>query len=219
VYGGQQLEIYSTEVGLQIHAKFSALESRLGKGRRAKGMIRYQWQECLPFLDRVYGGICLPQVFCVSLFSASKNVEVSFTDDVIFRRDKKGLFQLVVLLSDATDLGAIRKDLTGLDTLSGHYVLPHEVTTIIQACEVDVLPLQVGKDVYRLATLASLPHPTCSAKGDPAPQHYDLYQMRRDLHAKRFAIVRPDVFLYVACDSVEHLKNICSGIRKKLGAS
>lgn len=193
------------------------LNRMLEKGPRASGMIKYQWEAGLPFLGNAYGGICLPQVYCAPISSTSKNLGVSFTDDVIFRNNKKGLFQLLVLLDDVTHLDVAREAVSSLNALSGPFVFPNEATFIVQKSDLDVLPSCITDDVYRLATAAEFSSSDLLCKGRPAPKYYDMYQMGRDLHHKRFAIVRPDYFVYAACDTVEQLRNICNGIPQTVG--
>jgi hypothetical protein len=208
---GNTWRFWSLKLLFSFMRMIPPLNRILEKGPRAKGMMRYEWQEGFPFLRNACGGRSLPQVFCAPV-SSSKNVEVGFTDDVIFRKDKRGIFQLAVLLENAIDIESTRKAITGLDILSDSFILPHEATFIIQRSEVDVLHSNVGNDVYRLATADEFIASETLCRGRSAPQYYDMYQMKRDL-CKRFTIVRPDYFLYAACDSVEELKDICAGIR------
>ena len=189
----------------------------LEKGPRAKGMIRYEWQEGLPFIGNSCGGICLPQVVCTPVLSTSKRLEMCFTDDIIFRKGKKGIFQLVVLLENAADIKLAREAIAGLDILSANFILPSEVTFIIQKSEVGVFHSDISNDVYRLATAEEFAASETLCKGRPAPRYYDMYQMRKDLRRKRFVIVRPDYFLYAACDTDEQLKEISSSIRQIVG--
>jgi len=41
--------------------------------------------------------------------------------------------------------------------------------------------------------------------------------MKKDLHGKSFAIVRPNHFLYAACDMPDQLDQISMGIQQTLG--
>jgi hypothetical protein len=189
----------------------------LEKGPRWEGLIQYKWQNGLPFLGDAYGGITLPQVYCSPVSSSLKHLEVSFTDDVIFRKDKKGMFQLVVLLQSLGELEAARKALASLEKLSNHYVLPNEATFIVQASKLNVVPTDIGNNVFRLATADEFASIESLCSGRPVPQYYDMYRMRKELHSKSFAIVRPDRFLYAACDTAEQLQTICKGIQSTLG--
>jgi hypothetical protein len=180
-------------------------------------MIRYSWKEGLPFLGDAHGGICLPQVYCAPLFKHPKDIGVSFTDDIIFARQKVGIFQLVVLLETLEDLEHARSALHGLRKQPRFYVLPEETTFILQAPQVNILQPNIGDDVFRLATADEFASNELLCRGRPVPHYYDMYQMKKDLHGKRFVIVRPDRFVYAACDTADQLESICENIPKVLG--
>ena len=76
---------------------------------------------------------------------------------------------------------------------------------------------EVDEDVFRLATAEEFAADEIMCKARPAPQYYDMYQLKKDLHGKRFVIVRPDRFVYAACDTAAQLNSICEGIPKSLG--
>jgi hypothetical protein len=194
-----------------------SLNRTLEKGPRAKGMIRYAWKEGLPFLGEAHGGICLPQVYCAPLFKHPKDIGVSFTDDIIFGRHKVGIFQLVVLLESLQDLEHARIALHGLRKQPRIYVLPEETTFILQAPQVSILQPNIGDDVFRLATADEFASNELLCRGRPVPQYHDMYQMKKDLRGKRFVIVRPDRFVYAACDTAAQLESICENIPKILG--
>jgi hypothetical protein len=187
------------------------------KGPRAEGMIRYKWQKGLPFVGDANGGISLPQVYCAPVSPSMKHLGVSFTDDEIFRKGKKGIFQLVVLLKNLSELGAAREALSGLEKLQSHFVIPQEATFIVQTSKIEVLPADVGSDVFRLATADEFLSTESLCKFRPAPQYYNMYQMRESLHGSTFVIVRPDRVIYAACKTAEQLKRICDGIPQILG--
>lgn len=193
-----------------------SLNRWLELGPRRGGMIRYQWQDDLPFLEGS-GGACLPQVYCAPIDLASKSSEVQFTDDLIFRRDKLGLFQIVVLLNSLSELAAARRSILDLhNRLSNEYVQANETTFIVQTAEVNPCA-GVGADVFRLATGSEFAANERLCKGRPPPLYYDMYQMTKDLRGKRFAIVRPDRFVYATCDTAEQMAQICEGIQGTLG--
>jgi len=187
------------------------------RGPRRDGMIRYHWEEGLPFLDDSCGGRSLPQVYFSPVTSSSKVLEVMFTDDVIFQKSKKGMFQLVVLLEDLTELKGIRKSLLGIDEAFKNYLLAEETTFIVQKSVVNDVPIDVGNDVFRLATADKFAATEALCKGRPTPRYYDAYRMKKDLDGKAFAIVRPDRFLYAACDTADELHTIARGMRQRIG--
>jgi hypothetical protein len=214
---GSSWKFAVTKLVLQLMQLAPPLNRMLEKGPRAAGPIRYKWQNGLPFLGNAYGGITIPQVYCYPVSSSLKDLGVSFTDDVIFQRDKKGMFQLVVSLESHADLDAARKALPNLDTLSGNYIIPHEATFILHTSEVKEVPADIGNDVWRLATADEFVNTSDLCKGRPAPEYYDMFQIRKALYGKSFAIVRPDRFLYAACDTAQQLQTICGGIQQTLG--
>jgi hypothetical protein len=185
-------------------------------GPRWEGMTRYKWREGLPFLPNFRGGISLPQVYCAPIDLGSKDLQVTFTDDVIFRPGKEGLFQIVVLLESRSELDEARRALQKLVKLPEKYIVASEATFIVQNSE----PRRhhdIGTDVYRLATATDFCSSGSLCNGRPIPLYYDMYRMKKDLGGKRFAIVRPDRFLYAACDTVKDLQHICEGIQHTLG--
>ncbi len=180
-------------------------------------MIQYKWQEGLPFLKDSYGGISLPQVYCAPVMSCGKNRKVMFTDDVIFPEGKKGMFQVVVLLKSLADLRLTQESLLGIDKLSQNYVIADEATFIVQQWEVKENESGLGHSVFRLATADEFAATADLCKDRPVPLYYDMHRMEKDLLGMTFAIVRPDRFVYAACDAREKLHEICAGIRKNLG--
>jgi hypothetical protein len=206
--------VYSTAVPLP--AAHTTVEPHFRKGPRMEGMIRYKWEAGLPFLGHAHGGACLQQVYCAPLSTDQEHLEVTFTDDVIFRSDKKDTFQLVVLLKSLAELDERREALSEVDELPGRFVLDLEATFIIETAEVKAELSGIGNGVFRLATAEEFASSElCNRR--PPPKNYDMYQIRKDLGGKTFIIVRPDRFIYAACDTVEELKTICEGIQKTLG--
>jgi hypothetical protein len=60
--------------------------------------MRYQYQSGMPFLPQYGGGVCFPQVYCISLNGAQNAGRVTFTDDLIYAPLKEGLCQVMVWL-------------------------------------------------------------------------------------------------------------------------
>ena len=180
-------------------------------------MITYKWRNGLPFVNDSYGGLNLPQVYCTPVSSSSKSLEVMFTDDAIFHKRKQGLFQLLVLLENLADVKAIRKSLLAIESLSSQTFLPEEATFMFQKPEAENVPTDIGSDVFRIATAEEFTATESLCKNRPAPQYYDMYRMKKVLHDKTFVIVRPDRFLYAACDTADQLYGICAGMQQTLG--
>ena len=193
------------------------LNRQLEKGPRRDGMITYKWKDGLPFVNDSFGGLSLPQVYCCPLSASSKVSGVIFTDEAIFQRSKIGMFQLIILLEDLVDLEATRKSLLGVEDLSNRYLLAGEATFIVQVPSVRDVPANIGNDVFRIATADEFAATEYLCKNRPVPQYYDMYQMKRDLRGKKFAIVRPDRFIYAACDTVDQVYEICGRMQQNLG--
>jgi hypothetical protein len=214
---GNTWKFLFTKLFLRVMQFFPSLNRKLEKGPRIEGMIRYKWQKGLPFVGSSYGGLSLPQLYCAPFSSSLKSPEVSLTDDVIFGKDKKGLFQLLVLLRSPTDASRVRNTLASLDKRSGRYIIPSEATFLVQSLKVSVVPADIGNNVFRLATADEFAATESLCGSRPKPQYYDENQISSDLHGKTFIIVRPDRFVYAACDTLEELQTICGGIQHTLG--
>ncbi len=120
-----------------------------------------------------------------------------------------------MLLKSLSEVDEARLALQNVDRLSGKYVLADEATYIVQSTEAQKCP-ELGADVFRLATPAEfVASPLC--RGRAAPELYDMHKLQRELRGKRFALARPDRFVYAACNSGEELERICSGIQHNLG--
>jgi hypothetical protein len=184
-------------------------------GPKRAGLVRYQWEEGLPFCPNYYGGLVLPQVYCAPIDPSSADPRVMFSDDIIFRQVKDGMFQIVVLLKSLSELEESREALHNIEKMSDKYVIAGEATFIVQDSETFDSP-GIGADVFRLATAAEFAA-TGLCKGRPEPQYYDMYRLSRTLRGKRFAVTRPDRFVYAACDTKDELEQICGGIQRNLG--
>jgi len=193
-----------------------SMNRKLEAGPRSEGMIRYKAQEGLPFLGEFYGGVSLPQVYCAPLVSCTKHVKVQFTDDVIFAKGKKGMFKVLVLLKSLSELMSCKDALKGVDELAGGFLFEKEATFLLQDSGVRSAGTVIGDHVYRLATGEEFAADKNLCEGRPAPQLYDMYQIGKDLGGMTFVIVRPDRFVYAACQTAEDLHVICSGIREKI---
>jgi len=129
-----------------------SLNRKLERGPRRDGMSDTSGRMVCHFCDS-YGGLSLPQVYCCPVSSSVKTSGVLFTDDVIFQRNKKGVFQILVLLESLAGLEATRNSLQGIDNkLLNHYLLAEEATFIFQAAEVTDVRTDIGNDIFRLAT-------------------------------------------------------------------
>ncbi|KAH6690747.1 monooxygenase [Leptodontidium sp. MPI-SDFR-AT-0119] len=206
-----------TKLMIRIMQMIPYMNRKLEAGPSRGGMIRYKAQEGLPFLGEFHGGRSLPQVYCAPVSMCVKGSGIRFTDDVIFGPNKRGMFQILILLKHLADLPALRKALVGIDELARGFLIEDEATFIVQDPEIRGLGMDVGDDVYRLATGEEFAADQVLCKGRPAPQLYDMHRIEKDLYGMTFAIVRPDRFVYAACETAEQLHSICGGIRDTVG--
>ncbi|KAH7416689.1 monooxygenase [Cadophora sp. MPI-SDFR-AT-0126] len=214
---GNTWKFLFTKILIRFMQMIPPLNRALEVGPRREGMIRYKPLEGLPFLGKSHGGISLPQVYCAPLLSCSKNLKVQFTDDVIFAKGKKGMFQILVLLRNISDLVKFKTALEGIDELAGDFLFGREATFLVQDSEARSAGTEGGDNVYRLATGEEFAADDNLCRDRPVPQFYDMHRIRKDLGGMTFIIVRPDRFVYAACQTAEELHAICAGIRETLG--
>lgn len=174
-------------------------------GNRRDGMVQYQWDEGagMAFLPTIAGGRNLPQVYVTSINTAVQPPKVLFSDDVLFAPQKKGLFQLAVLLQSPNDAMTIDQGLAGLQQASHGALREDEATLFLNSTETPAVDLK-ERPMYRLATGAEFAStPLCA--GRPEPVGYDPCRMSKEVGYKKFVILRPDRFVFAACDTVKEL--------------
>lgn len=179
----------------------------LEQGNRRDGMVRYQWQrgKSMAFLPHMGGGGNFAQVYCAVQRAANDRNTIRFTDDVIFSCGKRGLFQVVAFLGSADDVPKLQTILSGLDQASGGLVRSDEATFFLDstlACSEKALGHRTS--VYRLATGEEF-GATTLCENRPKPQFYDPYRMSKEVRSKQFAILRPDRFVFAACNGSDEL--------------
>jgi hypothetical protein len=187
----------------------------LERGPRAEGPIWYTHEAGMPFLSGMKGGVCFAQTYCVPPSNASADADarptVQVTDDAIFAPGKSSLFQLVVLLPDVNTLS---QTLDLLDELSQNrdtaaLVSYSEATffiprTSIHTSTTQQVPSSVTSRVYRTVTTEEFAESKLY-RGRPLPRGYNEDLMWESMAGKRFVIMRPDRFVYAACDTVADL--------------
>lgn len=173
-------------------------------GRRKDGMARYEYSLGLPFDPTRLGGICLPQVYCKN---ASEVGGICFSDDVIFGRGKVGLFQTLIYLPTMSGFEEAWKSVSNIEEISQGEIRLDELTFIVEEADGVKATTSDIASVYYLAT----GHEFAQSRlchGRPEPQYYDSLDLRRILKGNRFVLVRPDRFIYGACDSRQELESI-----------
>jgi hypothetical protein len=165
-------------------------------GRRKEGMVRYNYSEGMPFLPEFKGGLCLPQVYCKSIGSDGNGI--SFTDDVIFSQEKKGLFQLLILAKSVKEAFSSLDDVANIGEISNGEIHLHETTLLVEdtACDTH----ENAPHIFRVATGEEFAKsPLCEKR--PSPEFYDPFIIGKHLEGMKFVLLRPDRFIFAACDS------------------
>jgi hypothetical protein len=147
---------------------------------------------------------------------------VTFTDDVIFAKEKEGLFQLIVLVDSAEEALHARAELDDVDRISGGDLLSEEATFLIQKLSPSTTShndklrtskaLENHTDVYRIASGEVFAASKLN-QGRPAPRRYDPFRLKTEVRGKKFIILRPDRFVFAACADKEELERAVEQIR------
>lgn len=181
----------------------------LEKGPRAE-MIKYQHAPGLPFLPEMDGGISLPQVYCRHLFGSKTPVQ--FTDDVIFSAKKTGLFQILVLIQGVEDLQLAHRELSEAQSVAQGTISASEVTFLlhrhpgreIQFAEISNFSAE--ESTYCIVTAEEFVMDGRLCIGRQQPRYYDEHRLWKEFSGKKYLIVRPDRFVFAACNSERDLR-------------
>ncbi|TVY68678.1 hypothetical protein LSUE1_G007162 [Lachnellula suecica] len=175
---------------------------QLELGPRQKGLIRYKWETGFPFLAIRNGGRTFPQVFCSPYYSSPK--QPLFTDDIIFRKNKTALFQLVVLIDSPDEMGAAKADLAHLKEMGEGELKVDEATYLVQ--DHVLLNTEEGPVDFDLKYAFQIIESGTSDPdiwaGLPSPQGYDGSKLAKEVEG-RYIIVRPDRELLEASDALD----------------
>lgn len=206
------IKIFLRDWSLYFMQFVPAWRRELRLGRRKEGLVQYEYSPGLPFDPNRGGGICLPQVYCKS---AQDHGRILFSDDVIFDRYKKGMFQLLVYLPSMSGFEEAWDTVSQIDKFSQGEFHPDEATFIVE--QVDTMGAHKARvgSVYYLATGDEFAK-SALCRGRPEPRYYDSLDLRRMLKGNRFALVRPDRFVYGACNNLQDLEHIVGAAVKYL---
>ena len=175
-------------------------------GPRAAGMTRYRHSQGLPFIPGMEGGVLLPQVYALDF----KTNKVRFTDDLIFSPEKTGLFQLLILPENVGEVDRLTADLHELDKISGPLLFLSEATVIIQSSNSNFTTTTSENltlsSIARIATASEFAADSVLCKNRPPPIGYDEHRLKREVHGKKFVLVRYDRFVFAACNTLSELK-------------
>ncbi|KAJ5814679.1 hypothetical protein N7474_006456 [Penicillium riverlandense] len=198
---GNPVKIFLRNLYLWIVQLVPSWRHDLRLGRRKEGMVRYKHFDGMPFLPELNGGLSLPQVYCTAVNKA--DAEIQFTDDVIFAAHKECLFQLLVYVKTLDEMADAKQVISDIDDISNGEIRASEATFLVE----DLFSTSTGMDdgVFRLATGDEFAQ-SLLCEGRPAPQFYDPYSLGKELNGTRFVIVRPDRFIFAACNSREDLR-------------
>lgn len=184
-------------------------------------MCQYSYRSGLHFLETFGGGQLLPQVYARSL--APDRSSITFTDDVIFASNRQGIFQLVILLESADEIGPTIQQVRSLDIdrLSCGFVKHSESVIIVQNLTATLSKPQekemIGED-FQIIRVASAAEFAVShlCENRPEPRYYDPFRMKDEVHGKKFVIVRPDRFIFASSANTKDLCNILQLIEPTL---
>lgn len=171
-------------------------------GRRKEGLVRYRHSEGMPFLPEFNGGLCFPQVYCKAV--ANEGKQIYFTDDVIFSQRKKGLFQLLIVAKDIKEAFSAGESMANIGEISNGEMTPDETTLLVEDinCGTDDNP----GDIMRIATEEEFSNsPLCEKR--PIPEFYDPFIIGKVLKGAKFIILRPDRFIFAACETHSDLES------------
>ena len=179
-------------------------------GPQQNGRMQYKHSEGMPFLTQLPGGMLFSQTYCCGLGGVGDG-DVCFTDDVIFAPEKKGLFQIVVLLhGDQGELQESRDVVAGLGSVCPH-LHPAEATYFVrrQRAAADANST-LGKqsslsNVHRTASAEEF-NQSSLCKGRPPAYGYREYDMWSVVRDRRYVILRADRFVFAACNSARELQ-------------
>ncbi|VUC22234.1 unnamed protein product [Clonostachys rosea] len=207
------LKIFVRDWYLWLLQLVPSWKHQLEQGNRRDGMVRYSYQpnRGMAFLAHFGGGINFPQVYCTQL--SHNNTAVRFTDDIIFDKQKKGLFQLVVLLQSTDDVVSVQEILRSQDANSADLLWIDEATFILNATRAyGAQHLGDKITLYRLATGEEFASDTSLCRGRPKPQYYNPYRMSQEVSGKQFVILRPDRFVFAACSTKAELREALAAL-------
>ncbi|CCT75087.1 uncharacterized protein FFUJ_11171 [Fusarium fujikuroi IMI 58289] len=175
-------------------------------GNRRDGMTKYQWKPGtgMAFLPSLGGGVMFPQVYAASTTHSLTRQPVFFTDDIIFDRQKKGIFQVVVIMQLGGSIDDIEAALDGLQELSAGALQDREATWFLDSTDSPPSHLK-GPSIYRLASAEEFAREPRLCAGRPEPVGYDALRMSKEVGEKTFVILRPDRFVFAACDTRSEL--------------
>lgn len=209
------IKIFLRNWSLWLMQLIPSWRHQLRLGRRKEGMIQYQHDGTMPFLPALNGGMCLSQVYCKPAGGGKNSSEILFSDDVIFNaKTKKGLFQLLVYLKDASGMAGAIAGIADLEAISKGWLKKRDVTVILESDDsYNQLDKPVAEElsVYALATGEEFAQSSL-CRGRPEPQFYDPYQLGKQLKENTYTLIRPDRFVFASCSDRSDLETMVASL-------
>lgn len=220
VNGRNPIKNFIRDWGLWAFQLVPSWKAWIELGPVREGMPKYSYDEGMPFVAELGGGVCFPQTYCVALSSGMQSPQVRFTDDVVFAEGKKKLFQIAVLLGHPGEAEDAMHDLDGLDEIS-HELSPAEATFFVPRQSVLSAGNEQGTSGAGLFRTASGEEFAASdlCVSRPAPRGYVEDAMYRCANRKRYVILRFDRFVFAACKGRQELELAASRLSQLFPAS
>lgn len=170
----------------------------LEHGARNITMTKYNYEPGFWFIDSDYCGTLFPQVYCIRLNGSS---QVGFTDDIIFGKGRN-LFQLVVLVSDGSEIDSIHNNLPDVEALSKGEIAKSEITYLVLDLNCNLVT------THNAARIASAQEFSNSklCKNRPEPAYYDPHRIQKEMGNNRYVIIRHDKFTFAVCNDSNQLQ-------------
>ncbi|KAH8819344.1 hypothetical protein F5884DRAFT_825906 [Xylogone sp. PMI_703] len=214
---GDPVKIFFRDCYLWLVQLIPSWKHNLHLGNRREGMVRYHHQLGMPFIQEMNGGVCLPQVYCRRL--DQKDNSIFFSDSIIWRKEATGLFKIVVLGQKFEDVMSSIPLLDDIERISGGHIQKSDITVILEDLSFKLLDKKPDENwadkTYQVASGEEFSaSPLC--RGRPEPQGYDAYRLGKEVKRKRFIFLRPDRFVYAACDSREEIERVAGQVQELL---
>ncbi|KAH8901383.1 monooxygenase [Thozetella sp. PMI_491] len=209
------ISIFIRDWGLWLLQMIPAVKSQIELGPRADGPVRYRYEPTAAFVPELGGGACFPQTYCISLETTGRHSRVQFTDDVIFSKHKKSLFQIVVLMDGLEQLEPSTATLHGLDQICSR-LCPEEASFFVrrEALAGHPNPTSLQEvEVFRTATTKEFESSTLCLGRPPVRGHKEDI-MWLCAPGKRYVIVRLDRFVFAACNTRRDLERAAERLEK-----
>ncbi|TKA60779.1 hypothetical protein B0A55_12547 [Friedmanniomyces simplex] len=175
--------------------------------KAGRATTRYHHLPGLPFLPEYGGGVNLAQVYARPLDGPAD--AVTFTDDLIFGRNKKGIVQLLIIVDKASQVGIAVEEAEGVPELFGDLVREGEATLLVNdlAATSNDVHGRRGWIVARVASGDEFAREKKLCGSRPSPANYNAWRIRDELKANaKYVLVRADKFVFAACINREELE-------------